>query len=227
MRGTEKKHDIQRQKLKELFNAGTFYNHLKWPAWNGQWGEYHDRQITLEGLKWFRENNLAFRGHVMVWPAFNNLPDYMKPLRDDPIALQQLVLSHIDEVAAGTSGYVQEWDVINEPYDNHDLMDICGRQVMVDWFKRAGQRLPGVRLALNDYSLLTPLVDTAKQAAFDDTVKYLIDNGDASGVCSGCRGISAGRCRRRSGCTPSWSASRSMAGRSGSPSTTSAAMSRS
>ncbi len=177
VRPTEKSHEIRRQKMLELFNSGTFYNHLKWPAWVGAWGDFHSREITMEGLKWFRDNGLAFRGHVLIWPSYRNLPSFMRKVADDPEAIRKLCLAHIDEIAAATSEYVQEWDVVNEPYDNHNLMDICGNEVMVEWFKRAAERLPGVRLALNDYSLLTPLADTRKQAAFEETVKMLLDAG--------------------------------------------------
>ena len=37
---------------------------------------------------------------------------------------------------------MSEWDVINEPYQNHDLMDLAGNGLMVDWFVRARENLP-------------------------------------------------------------------------------------
>jgi endo-1,4-beta-xylanase len=103
----------------------------------------------------------------------------MQKFRDnpDPAAVEQAVLEHIDDVTKATRDYVQEWDVINEPYANHDLMDICGRQVMVEWFKRAHQDVPDARLSLNDYGILAALSDDPHMQSFEDNARYLLDNG--------------------------------------------------
>jgi len=167
------------QKLLGMFNAMSFGNCLKWPAWAGDWGERNSRDVALRGLKWVKEHGLTFRGHVLVWPAWQHLPRYMQKYREQPdaAAVERDVLAHIDEETAATRGYVAEWDVINEPFDNHDLMDICGRQVMVDWFKAARRNLPDAGLALNDYGILTPLAGDVHQDAYEETVRYLLDNG--------------------------------------------------
>jgi len=40
-----------------------------------------------------------------------------------------------------TQGRVIHWDTLNEPFDNHDLLDILGKEVAVDWFKLARQTM--------------------------------------------------------------------------------------
>ena len=45
--------------------------------------------------------------------------------------------------------------MINEPYSNHDIMDLSGERVMVDWFLAARRNLPQAPLYLNDYSILS------------------------------------------------------------------------
>jgi GH35 family endo-1,4-beta-xylanase len=167
------------QKLLELFNAMSFGNCLKWPAWAGDWGEKNSREVALRGLKWAKEHDLTFRGHVLVWPSWGHLPRFMQKYREhpDPSAIEQDVLKHIDDETTATRGYVAEWDVINEPYDNHDLMDICGRQVMVDWFKHARQNLPEARLALNDYGVLTTLTNDLHQDSYEENIRYLLKGG--------------------------------------------------
>jgi endo-1,4-beta-xylanase len=71
-----------------------------------------------------------------------------------------------------------EWDVINEPFANHDLMDILGREEMVEWFKMAKNLDPKPRLFINDY----PSLDGAATSNphlnhFYDTITFLQKNG--------------------------------------------------
>lgn len=171
--------DRYRERILELFNAGSFVNILKWPPWEGNWGDRFSREIALGALKWMKDNGIAFRGHVLVWPSWSHVPRSMRQYRDDPDAdaVRQRVLDHIDNITTVTRGYVAEWDVINEPYHNHDLMDICGRQVMADWFKRARRNLPDAGLALNDFGILTALTPDPHQDDFEETIRYLLENG--------------------------------------------------
>lgn len=180
-----------RERFLELFNAGSFENNLKWEAWAGEWSDSLSPKVTLQGLEWLRAHDMAIRGHVLVWPSFHNMPQFIKNLEDKnaekagepakstatPDELQRLVLSRIDDVTQATAPYISEWDVINEPRDNHDLMDIIGRHVMLDYFNRAHNRLPNARLVLNDYSILSMTTDNPTQQQYEDYVRYLIDNG--------------------------------------------------
>ncbi len=180
-----------RERMLELFNAGSFYNNLKWEAWAGEWGESLNQAATLQGLEWLRAHGMAIRGHVLAWPSFHNMPTFIKKLEDKdaekagepakstatPDELERLVLSRVDDVTQATAPYISEWDVINEPRDNHDLMDIIGRHVMLDIFQRAHNRLPNARLVLNDYSILSMTTDSPSQQQYEDYVRYLIDNG--------------------------------------------------
>ena len=65
--------------------------------------------------------------------------------------------------------------MINEPYSNHDLMDICGNSVMVEWFKRMRQRLPDTPLAINDYGIITVPFDDAHVEHYQKTISYLLE----------------------------------------------------
>ena len=47
------------------------------------------------------------------------------------------------------------WDVVNEPFDNHDLLDLLGERVMVDWFAAARATDPAPKLFINDYAILS------------------------------------------------------------------------
>ena len=67
---------------------------------------------------------------------------------------------------------------INEPYDNHDIIDILGDHAMVDWFKTAHAIDPQARLFLNDYGVTENNGDDgAHMKAYEKTIRYLLDSG--------------------------------------------------
>ena len=162
-----------------LFNGAVPENELKWVALAGDFGPVlGDLDTTLRGLTWVRAHNAEVRGHVLVWPGWKNLPASLCALRDDPDALRRAVLDHIASVASSTRDITCEWDVLNEPYANHDLMDILGRDAMIDWFRAARTALPDQRLYLNDYGILSGGgLNRAKLDAYLDTVRYLREGG--------------------------------------------------
>jgi hypothetical protein len=116
----------------------------------------------------------------MVWPSYQHISSPARALWDNrqDAALEQYVLDHIRSVATETKGYVDEWDVINEPFDNHDLMDRFGDKVMIDWFDQARLSLPTAPLFINDYAILASGgdTDTAHQQRLYDIITYLQDN---------------------------------------------------
>ena len=94
----------------------------------------------LAGFAWLKDHGFHRRGHVLVWPSWRNLPQSINDMADQAdaaTAIPPLVIDHIDEITQATEGLVEEWDVINEPYTNHDLMDLSGDHVMVEWFQAA------------------------------------------------------------------------------------------
>ena len=170
---------IYREKALELFNAASPENDLKWPVWAGEWGPKYDRQQSLQALHWLQAQGVSVRGHVLVWPGWKNLPESVRKLRDTKKQkeIPALVLQHIAGITEATRGLVQEWDVLNEPFDNHDLMAIFGTGLMVDWFKAAQTGAPGVPLYLNDYSNHDLVADKKHCMEFFRTAKYLQEHG--------------------------------------------------
>jgi endo-1,4-beta-xylanase len=167
-----------RHKLLELFNAAGPENDLKWPPWEGNWGSGFNRQQTLAALDWLHARGMRVRGHVLVWPSARNLPNSITALpRKDP-SIPGRIRDHIADIVPATKDRVVEWDVLNEPYDNHDLMDDFGPQIMADWFKEARKHHPTARLFINDYGILSGGgVNAAKQQFYEDTIRYLLDQG--------------------------------------------------
>lgn len=168
-----------REKLRELFNAGTFENDTKWPPWDGEWGAGFNRTQTLAALEWTKANRLTMRGHVLVWPSVRNLPNSIGPLvQAGDATVPERVRAHIEEMLTATAGGFVDWDVLNEPYDNFDLMRVYGYERMADWFKEARRHAPAVGLFINDYGILSGGgLNVTKQDAYAATIRRILNEG--------------------------------------------------
>lgn len=152
------------------FSRVVFESDLKWPYWN--------KQEVAPALAWLKDQNIDVRGHCLVWPSWQHTAKGLRELKDDPAALRKRVNDHITEIVSTYRGQLVDWDVINEVYTNHDVVDVLGQSCMVEWFKLARQADPNVNLYINDYSILTGGgTDTAHQDAYEKTIRYLIEQG--------------------------------------------------
>jgi endo-1,4-beta-xylanase len=138
--------------LLESFNMATLENDLKWEAIS-DWGFPLER--GLRGVDWLREAGLGVRGHVLVWPGWENTPAELKRLKGDKAALAAAVKDHITEMMTALKGRCEQWDVVNEPFTNHEVLDILGPEAMVDWFRLARSIDPKPKLYINDFAILS------------------------------------------------------------------------
>lgn len=166
-----------REVAKELFNAASPEDDLKWSAWIGEGKGTATREQSLAALRWLRANGFHVRGHVLVWPGWKNLPESIRQLKGTKQQAQipERVRQHIADITAATRDTVQEWDVLNEPYDNHDLMALFGTDIMVDWFKAAAAgAAPGAPLYLNDYANHDLVADKPHCLDFFKVAQFLL-----------------------------------------------------
>ncbi|MES1187715.1 MAG: endo-1,4-beta-xylanase [Myxococcales bacterium] len=162
----------------ELFNTAVFENNLKWQPLAGDWGGGWTVDAASKGVDWLHQHDIQVRGHVLVWPSWRNLPRAVKALEKEPSKLRAAVNAHVTELATAMRGKLVHWDVMNEPFDNHDLMDLFGDDVMVEWFKGARAADPDVKLFINDYAILSGGPgDTPHRDHYEKTIKFLIDKG--------------------------------------------------
>lgn len=167
--------DRYREVLQQNFNAAVIENGLKWSNWDD--GADH-RAATLRTMTWLQQKDIPARGHVMVWPAYKNSPDWLPAIGKDPAAFGQVIDAHIREVGLATRGLVRDWDVMNEAFDNQDFFGILGQEAMVHWFQVADEVAPDVDLYYNDYAgLVRGGFPTGHKDHFEKTVRYLKDNG--------------------------------------------------
>ena len=147
---------------------------MKWQAtWDGVPPEV-DR-----ALAWLRSHNIAVRGHNLVWPAVGsgcrrNCTN-MKTIRSK---LREITAKHITDMVSHFRGQLVDWDVVNEPFTNYDLIRLLGgRAIMVDWFKLAHQADPNCRLFINDFGILDGGTHSEHREDFYDNINFLIRNG--------------------------------------------------
>jgi endo-1,4-beta-xylanase len=164
--------------LTELFNTATLENDLKWVPLAGEWGKSFTTERAVAAIDWLNAKGIDVRGHVLVWPGWHNLPKSLRTIEKDAAKLRSEVEKHIAVVAGATKGKVVHWDVVNEPYDNHDLLDILGPDVMTDWFKAAHAADPHAKLFINDYAILSGGGGTTPHRDhYEKTIRMLIDKG--------------------------------------------------
>lgn len=162
-----------REVLKDNFNKVVFENDLKWP----QWENPNNKMEMFKALDWFNKEKIPVRGHVLVWPGWRWLPYHVKQLENDPKALQNHVLKHIDDEVSELVGKIDEWDVLNEPFTNTDLVRICGEPVMTEWFNKTKEIDSKPIRYINDFSIIGGGgTDKKHQDHYYKTIKYLVDN---------------------------------------------------
>ena len=174
----EKGNEKYQQELVSLFNTVTLENDLKWAPLAKDWGPGFTIERAQAATDWLKNHGLYARGHVLVWPGWHNLPKFMRRLEKEPAKLREETEKHIKEVVSAMKGRLIHWDTLNEPFDNHDLLDVLGKDVAEDWFKLAHQTDPGPKLFINDYAILSGGGGTtAHRDYYESMIKMLIDKG--------------------------------------------------
>jgi len=158
---------LYKQKFLENFNASCPENAFKWNAIGTQDPkESQNYQRLKKYLQWTQEHNLKMRGHVLLWGRKRHLPEYARTMLDSPKQLRDTILEHVDLMVKTFKGEIKEWDVVNEPFDNHEIADILGEDIYIDCFKQAKKDNPKAKLYLNDYGILSNPAKGNKHAQF-------------------------------------------------------------
>jgi GH35 family endo-1,4-beta-xylanase len=171
--------------LTRLFNTAVVENSMKWVESD------RNPQQGIDAAQWILDAGLDLRGHTAVWPSRSFMPAAVWSRYDSLLAtdgktaagtyLRDAVAARIIAAADTFAGMAYEWDVVNEPYANHDVMDVLGDAVVADWYQLFREHDPEARLALNDYYIFARNGgDTAHRANFEAwldrlTARSLVD----------------------------------------------------
>lgn len=171
----DKKYDYW---LRRLFNKVTPETSLMTNGWTGHW-RYRGRQAALNTVKRYADMGFPIRGHILVWPSWQyfHLPG-IEAVKTKPEVLGPMVLEHIADEAGTLKDTVFEWTVLNEPFTHHDLIDVLGKEAMVDWFVAARKANPHAKLYINDFGILSGGGrDYGHQDHYSETIQFLLDRG--------------------------------------------------
>ena len=155
---------------------------------------------TREIFEWAKHHKLDVRGHCLIWPHAKFLPmdierfvygkvhrTYREHLASRPLQLTEAQKEQLrDMVAKRIAAWaakwdVSDWDVINETRVNNHLMDILGKEVMVEWFKIAREHSPrpDAGLLINENQVITgsPEEHEDNIEKYLAEVQFLVDHG--------------------------------------------------
>jgi GH35 family endo-1,4-beta-xylanase len=143
--------DNKKEEIPEYFNSIVLPNAFKWPFFKYP----HCQKSISEIMEWARQKDLKSRGHCMVWGSFRNMPPNMKQYEDKPEELRKHLLAHINEMSIGTPPIMEQWDVINEPFLEKDIMKVCGDKIIDEIMITAKKANPNFKTYINDYGILS------------------------------------------------------------------------
>ncbi len=185
--------NMYRSKIADLNGAGQRFstsvleNGLKWGPWeNPNWpGNQAQTLGVIEDLK---DLGMTVRGHNLVWPSWEFMPDAAQQLQNDPAALRRLIQERIARVGgqAGLKGELIDWDVLNEPAHLMDVANVfaqeagfvTGEEVYAEWFKQIADIDPEANLFINDYGILTNSgLDLGLQERYLEIIDLIEANG--------------------------------------------------
>lgn len=157
-------------KVKELFTEVVLANDLKWKQWES------NPQNALQAARWLHDKGIRLRAHTLVWPSWVKMPASVHDLQNDKAALHRRIDAHIRDEAGTVRGLATDWDVMNEVYAKHEIVDVLGETAMLDWYQTAREADPKAMHYINDYDILSG-TDRPHQDAYFKTIQYLIQNG--------------------------------------------------
>jgi endo-1,4-beta-xylanase len=144
------------------FSSVTPENVMKWEAVEPTRGVY-DYAAADALVAFAQANGQVVRGHTLVW--HNQLPTWLTTGDFTAAELRDILRAHILEEAGHFRGDIQQWDVLNEAwnddgtfrqtiwYNAYQELTGDGSDYIADVFRWAHEADPGALLFYNDYNL--------------------------------------------------------------------------
>lgn len=157
--------------VKNLFNIVVFENDLKAKRWRN----INERSTTLTAIDKLNENGIKVKGHVLLWPGFNYLPENYEKNRNNPIKIKKLIDENYHSILTATKGKISHWDVLNEAYTNKDISSIFGSdEILIDAFRRAKELDPKAKRFINEFGIISGGgINTKKQDWYFNFIKEI------------------------------------------------------
>jgi len=145
------------------FNAAVTENALKWDGWEEEW--ISSPTETANAIQWLADRNITTRGHTLIWPGFQYMPDDIRDNQNDLEYLRNRINGRIETMLSHPviGEYVTEWDILNEIAVNRDLEGAfqndpnydTGREVYEEILSKVREIKPNTDIYINDYVVLS------------------------------------------------------------------------
>lgn len=134
------------------FNAGVIEAAFKWHEMEKERGKL-DYAVVDSMLEWASAHGIPVRGHCIFWGIPRYVPEWLKPLGDEPLRLA--VRQRARSIAARYRGQFAEYDLNNEMIHGNWFEQRLGPQITRDMARWVKEGDPGAVLYFNDYDILT------------------------------------------------------------------------
>ncbi|MEQ1826240.1 MAG: PA14 domain-containing protein [Pirellula sp.] len=161
-----------------LFNSAVIENNLKWIDFA------NNRQLGIDAANWVHNSGLYLRGHNVIWPSRSAMPAFVWNQFDTLSTTQGLIAARaylrtqlnerVIDAANTFEGKVGEWDIVNEPYSNTDVMSELGNSELLEWYRLFRVHDAEAKRTLNDFDIFARNgKNTAHRANFDNWLGLL------------------------------------------------------
>jgi GH35 family endo-1,4-beta-xylanase len=138
--------------VKKLFNIVVFENDLKSKRWINE----KNRPATVDAIDKIKANGIQVKGHVLLWPGFQYLPEGYKKNKNNPEAIHKMLNQHYSSILEATKSKISHWDVLNEAYTNKDISNIFGSDdILLESFTKARELEPKAKRYINEYGIIS------------------------------------------------------------------------
>jgi endo-1,4-beta-xylanase len=175
--GTDETSAKYRALVDDNFSAIVLENDLKPFAWtNGASNDRKDyrQEWTLGALAWAKGRGMKTRGHYLCWGPWEA---WSEKLKDQPSAIRERIMSHMDQVIHGAAGLVDEWDAVNHPAGWESPRSTVDQVVSPDLYAevfKAARTRTGVPLWINEDQVFR---EGRQQDEYYECIKGLIAQG--------------------------------------------------
>ncbi len=145
------------------FNECVNENALKWRGWEQEW--LGTPEETVGAFEWLSDQGITMRGHNLIWPGSDYLPQDILDNLGDIDYLRNRMHARIDEMITHPtlSTVVRDWDVLNEITTNRTLEQSFnndpslenGRKIYNEIYARVKELDPSLEMYINDYVVIS------------------------------------------------------------------------
>ncbi len=171
------------------YSSVTAENVMKWEALQPERGVY-DWAAAEALIANAEANGQVVRGHTLVW--HNQMPAWLTGGDFTAEELRAILEDHVRTVAGHFAGDIQQWDVVNEIFNDdgtfretiwsqaYEELGLPGEQYVADVFRWAHEADPDALLFYNDYNL--EFTGAKSNAAYAFVQELLADGVPIDGV---------------------------------------------